>query len=352
MTSMRAAVMRGDRFVVEERVAPMPGPGEVLVKVRACGICGSDLHYFHHVDGMMDVARKVGWSTRSFEENLAAGPILGHEFVCEVVDFGPDTQRRLEAGQKVCSMPFLMRPEGPILMGSSPVAPGAYAELMLLSDAICLPVDEAVPDEAAALTEPVAVAVHAIEQAKMAPHDVPVVVGCGPIGLATIAVLKARGYSHIIASDLSPKRRELASVMGASVVANPVEGNLIAMAIEAAPGAPMVIFESTGARQMLHRLIAEAPPNTRIIGVGIPGGEETILPLVAIVKEIQITFVIYYTAEEFAEALMLVRTGAVDWHPLVTGKVGLDNVTEAFAALSDPEAHAKILIEPWRDGGL
>jgi threonine dehydrogenase-like Zn-dependent dehydrogenase len=349
---MRAAVMRGDRFVVEERPRPTPGPGEVLVKVRACGICGSDLHYFHHVDDIMGMARQIGWPTRSFEENLAAGPVLGHEFVCEVADFGPDTQRKMEAGQKVCSMPFLIRDGRPILMGSAPVAGGAFAEYMLLTEAACLAVDEAVPDEAAVLTEPVGIAVHAINKARMTLDDVAVVVGCGPIGLATIAVLKARGHAQIVASDLSPRRRQLAEAMGATLVVDGGQTSVVQAAAEAAPGAPMVVFENTGAKTMLHRLIAEAPANTRIIGVGISMSEETFLPMVAIVKEIQLTFVIYYTSEEFAEALMLVRTGAIDWRPLITGKVGLERVTEAFAALTDPEAHAKILIDPWRDGGL
>jgi threonine dehydrogenase-like Zn-dependent dehydrogenase len=349
---MRAAVMRGDRFAVEERPVPTPGSGDVLVRVRACGICGSDLHYFHHIDGLMETIRDVGWPTSGIETNLRAGPVLGHEFVCEVVDFGPDTRRALQPGQKVCSMPFLQRPAGPILIGSSPEATGAYAEYMLLSEATCLSVDESIPDEAAALTEPVGIAVHAVGKADMRPPDVAVVVGCGPIGLATIAVLKARGRSPIIASDLSPKRRRLARTLGATVVVDAAEASVVSAALEAAPGAPLVIFESTGARGMLRRLIAEAPQNTHIIGVGIPAGEETIPPMVAIVKEIRLTFVIYYTAEEFAEALALIGAGALDWRPLVTGKVGLDSVTEAFAALSDPEAHAKILIEPWRDGGL
>jgi threonine dehydrogenase-like Zn-dependent dehydrogenase len=349
---MRAAVMRGDRFAVEERPVPTPRSGDVLVKVRACGICGSDLHYFHHVDGLMETVRSVGWPTTGIETNLKAGPVLGHEFVCEVVDFGPGTKRDLEVGQKVCSMPFLLRPAGPILIGSSPEATGAYAEYMLLSEATCLAVDEAIPDEAAALTEPLGIAVHAVSKANMRPQDVPVVVGCGPIGLATIAVLKARGWTPIIASDLSPKRRRLAQSLGATTVVDAAETSVVAAAADAAPGAPLVIFESTGAKGMLHRLIAEAPANTHIIGVGIPAGPETILPMVAIVKEIRLTFVIYYTAEEFAEALALIGAGALDWRPLVTGKVGLDGVTGAFAALSDPEAHAKILIEPWRDGGL
>lgn len=352
MASMRAAVMRGDRFIVEERPRPVPGAGEVLVRVRSCGICGSDLHFFHHYDGLMDVVRAVGGSTDAMQDNLRSGPVLGHEFVCEVVDYGPETSRRMEAGMKVCSMPFLMRPTGAQLHGTSADATGAYAEYMLLTETLCLPVDEAIPDDAAALVEPVAVSVHAVNKALMQPQDVPVVVGCGPVGLTSIAVLKARGYSTIIASDLSPRRRELARAMGATTVIDGAEGSVIAASTEAAPGAPLVVFESTGARNMLNRLIIEAPQNTRIIGVGIPAGEETFLPMAAIIKEIQVTFVIYYAPEEFVEALDLVRIGAVDWRRLVTGRVGLDNVTEAFAALSNPEVHAKILIEPWRDGGL
>ena len=95
-------------------------------------------------------------------------------------------------------------------------------------------------------------------------------------------------------------------------------------------------------------MVLEASQNTRIIGTGIPAGEESFVPMLAIVKELQLTFVIYYTGEEFAEALGLLRSGSFDWRPLVTGKVGLDGVTQAFTDLSDPEQHAKILVEPWR----
>jgi threonine dehydrogenase-like Zn-dependent dehydrogenase len=349
---MRAAVMRGDRFVVEERPRPVPGPGDALVRVRACGICGSDLHFFHHYDGMMDVIRAIGGSTAAMEANRRQGPVLGHEFVCEVVDYGPDTSRRLEAGQRVCAMPFLVRQGTPVLVGSSPQAGGAFAEYMLLTEALMLPVDAAASDEAAALVEPVAVAVHAVNKARLRPEDVAVVVGCGPVGLTTIAVLRARGFKTIIASDLSAGRRRLASALGASTVVDAREASAVAVAAQTAPGAPLVVFESTGARDMLHRLVLEAPANTRIVGVGISTAEERFLPMAAIAKEIELTFVIYYTAEEFAEALALVVSGAVDGRDMVTGKVGLDGVTEAFGALTSPDAHAKILIEPWRDGGL
>lgn len=345
--SMRAAVMRGDRFVIEERPTPVPGPGDVLVRVRACGVCGSDLHYFHHVDSMIENVRALGAPTDEMERTLRAGPILGHEFVCEVVDFGPDTDRRLERGQRVCSMPFLSRGGAPLLIGSSPEASGAFAEFMLLSEALLLPVDAAISDEAAALVEPLGIAVHAVNKALMQPQDVAVIVGCGPIGLAIIAVLKARGCAHIIASDLSPKRRDLAAIMGATEVIDAGQGSVIAAATQATPGAPLVVFENTGAPGMLHRLVLEAPQNTRIIGTGIPAGAESFIPMLAISKELQLTFVIFYTPAEFAEALALIGDGALDWRALITGKVGLDGVTQAFADLADPERHAKILIDPW-----
>lgn len=346
---MRAAVMRGDRFVVEERPMPVPGSGDVLVKVRACGICGSDLHYFHHIDGMIENVRALGAPTDAMEKTLRDGPVLGHEFVCEVVDYGPDTDRRIDQGERVCSMPFLSRNGVPTLIGSTSDVTGAYAEYMLLTEALLLKVDSSVTDDAAALTEPVGIAVHAVNKAVLRPEDATVIVGCGPIGLATIAVLKARGVSQIIASDLSPKRRELAILMGATKVVDAGQASVIAAAMEAAPGAPLVIFENTGAHRMLHKLVLEAPQNSRIIGTGIPAGEESFIPMLAISKELQLTFVIFYTAEEFAEALRLIKDDEINWKPLITGKVGLDGVTQAFKDLSDPERHAKILIQPWAD---
>jgi threonine dehydrogenase-like Zn-dependent dehydrogenase len=347
MSSMRAAVMRGDRFAVEERPIPIPIAGEVLVKVRACGICGSDLHYFHHIDQMIENVRALGAPTESMERTVREGPILGHEFVCEIAAFGPQTTRTLEVGARVCSMPFVLKDGAPVLIGSTPETSGAYAEYMLLTEAFLLPVDAAIPDSAAALVEPLGIAVHAVNKSAISSDDVAVIVGCGPIGLAIIAVLRARGFTQIIASDLSPKRRALAATMGASLVVDAAADSVIAAASRAAPGAPLVVFENTGAHEMLHKLVLQAPQNTKIVGTGIPAGQESFLPMAAIAKELQLIFVIYYTAAEFAEALELIRHGVYDWRVMITGSVGLAGVTQAFHDLADPERHAKILIEPW-----
>lgn len=343
---MRAAVMRGDRFVVETRPDPIPGAGEVLVRVKACGICGSDLHYFHHAPDIIAMAGKLGAPTDELQRALDAGPVLGHEFVCEIVDFGPQTQRALKAGDRVCSVPFVLKGGVPVLIGSNPETTGAYAEYMTLTEALLVRVSDDTPTEAAALTEPVGIAVHAVNKAAMAAGDVAVVVGCGPIGLAVIAVLKARGVGVIIASDLSPKRRELAGAMGATHVVDARAERVMEVAARVAPLARAVVFENTGAHGMLNQLVLEAPRAARIVVIGIPPGEESLLPMVAITKELELAFVIYYTPEEFAEALALIEAGRIDWRPLITGAVGLDGVNEAFRDLQDPERHAKILIDP------
>ena len=344
---MRAAVMRAGAFEVEERPDPTPQSGDVVVRVKACGICGSDMHYFHHAPDIIEMARGLGAPVEEMERALSAGPVLGHEFVCEIVDFGPDTQRTLKKDQVVVSMPFVLRGGAPVLVGSTPEVPGAYAEYMLLSEALLLPVSEDVPTQAAALCEPLGIAVHAVNKADIGEDDTAVVVGCGPVGLAIIAVLMARGIKTIVATDLSSKRRELAGIMGASHVVDGNKESVIATASTASPLSPTVIFENTGARGMLHRLTLEAPPQSRVIVVGIAAGEESFLPMVAITKEISFRFVIYYTAEEFAEGLALVSQADFPWKHLVTGTVGLGDVTRAFSDLEDADRHAKILIDPW-----
>lgn len=343
---MRAALLRRDQVVVENVPDPKPGPGDVVVKVRACGICGSDLHMGQHLHHIIENGRALGVPTAEVERSVNEGVVLGHEFVGEIVDFGPQTQRRLKTGQRVCSMPFVLKGGAPVLVGSNPETMGAYAEYMILTEALLLPVSDNVTDEAAAFVEPVGIAIHAVNKSAMAADHAAIVVGCGPIGLAIIAVLKARGVKHIVASDLSAKRRALAGQMGASEVVNGATESVIAKTAAVAPGAPVIVFENTGARGMIHRLVLEAPQNTTIVVTGIAPGNDSFMPLLAVSKELNFKFVIYYSPQEFAEALEMVRSGAVNCAPLITGMVGLGGVAQAFKDLADPERHAKIVIVP------
>ena len=158
---------------------PKPGAGQVLVKSLACGICGSDLHARKHAHRMVELAKHFPGRKPM---DLSRDVVFGHEFCCEVLDYGPGTERKLKPGTKVCSLPALLTPEGPQGIGYSNDNVGAYAERMLLSEALLLEVPNGLAAEHAALTEPLAVGVHAVAKANIRGGEVPLVIGCGPVG--------------------------------------------------------------------------------------------------------------------------------------------------------------------------
>ena len=142
---MRAAVMRNKEIVVDTLPDPVPGSGEVLVKTLACGICGSDLHMLHHAEKMMASMRDTG---APFVPNLLADVVMGHEFCAEIVEFGPNTLKRIPAGSRVVSMPISFRGGRPQAIGYSDEVPGGYGELMVLTEPLLLPGAERTRDRA------------------------------------------------------------------------------------------------------------------------------------------------------------------------------------------------------------
>src|SRR5262249_27701862 len=156
--------------------------------------------------------------------DLSRDVVMGHEFCAEIVEHGPETTRTLEVGTRVCSRPLLMRPTGPQSIGYSNDNPGGYGEYMRLSEALLPEVPTGLSPERAALTEPMAVGVHAVAKARLELDDAPLVIGCGPVGLAVIAALRLRGVQPIVAADFSRRRRELAVALGADLVIDPAQG--------------------------------------------------------------------------------------------------------------------------------
>jgi threonine dehydrogenase-like Zn-dependent dehydrogenase len=360
---MRAAVMRDRRLVVADVPLPQPGPGEVLVKTLACGVCGSDLHALKHADKFVDASRRAG---NRFSMDPARDVVMGHEFCAEIVAHGPETRKTLPVGTRVCSRPSLVRPDGVRTVGYSNDTPGGYGEYMRLTEALLLEVPGGLPTEQAALTEPMAVGVHAVGKARLDEDDAPLVIGCGPVGLAVIAALRLQGAGPIVAADFSPRRRGLAVALGADVVVDPAETTPWQSWREAAvwrdasraptlppwmPGPPLrpaVVFECVGVPGMLDQIMGAAPRGTRIIVVGVCMEHDTIHPMLGISKELGIQFVLGYTPDEFAATLGHVAKGAIPTAPLITGTVGVEGVASAFEELGSPERHAKILVEPWR----
>jgi threonine dehydrogenase-like Zn-dependent dehydrogenase len=340
---MRAVVARKRHLVVDDVPDPVPTPGDVLVAVRACGICGSDLHTLDHAEHLVDVAAAIG-SEVSFDPG--ADYVLGHEWCAEVLDLGPATEAPVAPGDLVVSVPYLVRGTNLVPLGFDNDSVGGFAERMLLTGGLCLRVPNGLDHRRAALTEPMAVALHAMHRATLAPGDAAVVVGCGPIGLAIIAWLRAGGVELIVASDLSPKRRALAGELGAHVIVDPTEEAVVDAWRRVDGLRPMVLFEAVGVPGMLDQAIFDVPVGTRIVVAGVCMQPDTIRPLIAIVKELDLRFVYAYTEQEFADTLRSIAEGEVDVTPLVSGTVGLDGVADAFAVLRRADDHVKVLVEP------
>jgi threonine dehydrogenase-like Zn-dependent dehydrogenase len=236
----------------------------------------------------------------------------------------------------------------------------------LLSEALLLEVPNGLGPEYAALTEPLAVGIHAVEKANVRGNEVPLVIGCGPVGLAVIAALKLKGLSPIIAADYSPARRALAEKLGADVVLDPAhtqpyvtwaEHAAMSDAEKAARPTfqaflpalrPALIFECVGVPGLIQQVFEGAPRDARIVVVGVCMETDRTEPMLGIGKELNVQYVLGYTPDEFARSLRLIAEGEFDAALLVTAKVGIDGVAQAFADLANPEAHTKIIVEPWR----
>jgi len=172
------------------------------------------------------------------------------------------------------------------------------------------------------------------------------VLGCGPVGLAVIAALRLAGVETIVAADYSPRRRQLAAVVGATEVIDPRTEPAIEAWRRVDGNKPLVIFEAVGIAGMLDQAIIDAPRAAQVVVVGVCMAPDTIRPMVAIGKELNLQFVLGYDPMEFGATLQRIAEGEIDVAPLITGEVDLDGVAGAFEDLADPDAHAKILVVP------
>jgi threonine dehydrogenase-like Zn-dependent dehydrogenase len=378
---MKAVSCERGTLSVVDLPTPRPAKGQLLLDVRRCGICGSDLHAKDHADELTDVMDQIGYPDFMRGDTPV---VLGHEFCGEVAERGKGVGKEFKPGTPVVSFP-LMRAFGGIHMtGLSPLAPGGYAEQVIAEASMSFAVPNGLDLDTAALTEPMAVALHAVRRSEIGKRDVAIVIGCGPVGLAVICHLKALGVRTIVASDFSATRRALATRCGAQVVVDPAAdspyeasgqrgaitqapqlyelgvGSMeklrrvlgwshlyrAAEALGAAGPKRPVVFECVGLPGMIDGILGAAPLQSRVVVVGVCMGEDRLRPTMAISKEIEIRFVFGYTPLEFRDTLHMLADGKLDASPLITGTVGLDGVATAFDVLSSAEAHAKVLIDP------
>jgi threonine dehydrogenase-like Zn-dependent dehydrogenase len=304
---------------------------------------------------MIDLTTRLGGISQM---RKGADTVFGHEFCCEVVE----SAGAFKAGDVVVSLPVLLSAGGGDSIGLSSNIPGAFAEHLLLTEAMTLPVPNGLAPEHAALTEPLAVGEHAVAMGDPGPDHVFMVIGCGPVGLAVIASLKARGLGPVIAADYSAERRAAAERMGADKIVDPaavsphaswkdygVPGSrgeaLMAAAMGGSPKRPL-IFECVGMPGVIQALAEAAPGGARIVVAGVCMETDRIEPLVYITKEIELRFVLGYSRDEFGRSLENLAEGRTRYNEIITGVVSLEDTPDAFVKLQTDKSQIKILVAP------
>lgn len=341
---MRAAVFHreGSPLAIEDRQTPAARPGEIVLQVAYCGICGTDLH-----------------ATETSAIPLDPGTVLGHEFSGTVADSAaPGWQR----GDRIIGLPLYecddCRPLGGcrdrlgILCGRTKViglaadAPGGYAEYLTLPAHNALRVPDSVDLREAALTEPLSVGAHAVRLAGGLLGARVLVIGAGPIGLAVTVFARAAGARHLLVSEFDGARRDRAATLGAGATIDPAAEPVGPAFARIAGGPPDVIFECVGAPGLLRQCIDHAPVHGRIIVVGVCRHDDSILPRIAIRKELTVQFALGYTRDEFALVLDMLAAKRIDAAALISDVIGLDALPGMFESLRRPNPRAKVLIDP------
>ena len=351
---MRAAVLQGSKITVETLPDPRPGPGQLLVAPILTGVCGSDLHHR---------ARAIALEAATPKSQRGQLPrfVPGHEFSASVVEIGADADTGLRPGDRIAALPFTHGAGGFEVIGLSPLHSGGLATLCLIDAERSFHVPDSVPSNLAALTEPLAVGLHAANLANRGSGP-NLVIGCGPVGLAVIIALARQGRGPIIAADFSARRREAAGAVGADIVLDPAEESSFArweeVGFSPSPPSPLLprafaglppgvnIFECVGAPGLIDQVIKSAPRHSHVIVVGVCAHEDKLTPREAILSELTLDFSFAYRPEEFAAALAGIAEDPDRAETLVTSTLALDQTQAAFERLADRPEEIKVLVDP------
>jgi (R,R)-butanediol dehydrogenase/meso-butanediol dehydrogenase/diacetyl reductase len=336
---MRAVLWKGpDELQVEEVADPRPGRGELLLQVKDCGICGTDLH------------------TAKYGLALMPGCIMGHEFSGIIVGVG-DGVSEWQEGDRVVSLPihpcgscercqrgemvFCTQMRG---MGLGDL-PGAYAEYTTVVPQALLRLPDNVSFRLGALVEPLAVGLHAVRHGKIPAGGAVIIMGAGPIGLVTALWAKREGAGCVVISDPAEGRRSLAERLVADAVVDPGSEDPREMVTRISGREPDVIFECVGVPGTLDAAIQMSNTQGRVVVAGVCPEPDTIIPMIAIIKEIEMKFVLAYTKQEFQESVNALADGTLEVDEMITDVIGLEGVPDAFRSLASPTTQSKVMIE-------
>lgn len=341
---MRAALFKemSRPLIVEAMADPVPGPQDLILRVRNCGICGSDLHMTEPSSIMP----------------LAPGSVMGHEFAGEVVAVGAAAKSRWKSGDRVAGFPYICCGDttpctnlafGGAMCGKGITiglgqSPGAYAEFVRVGMNGAYRLPDNVSYREGALVEPLAVGLHAVDMARMERGATVLVIGAGPVGLAAMLWAKFLGARHVIVSERAEVRRAMAAKFGATDAIDPAR-SLSAQVEKIAGRGADVIFECVGAPGLIGAAMMEAPRGAEIVIAGVCQQPDTIMPLVGIMKELNLQFVLGYRPADFDYVIAMIASGRVDVAPMITDIVDLEGLPAAFEALRHPMHQCKVMLE-------
>ena len=325
---------------VETEPAAVAGPGEVMLRVTAVGLCGSDLHWYQ--EGAIGDAR------------LSRPLVLGHEFAGTIAD-GP------RAGQRVVADPACDCGQcGSCLEGRSNVCTamsfaghgttdGALRAMMAWPERLLVPIPDSIGTDEAPLLEPLGVALHALDLAQVAPGMRAGVYGCGPIGLLLVRLLVLRGASVVVATDCLEHRVSAARASGATHAFQVDDGQGSEMSegrLSARRQPVDVAFEVAGSDAALSDAIEAVRPGGRVVLVGIPPGDRTSFEAAAARrKELALLLCRRMVPADLREAIRLVAAGQVELSDLITNHFPLRRAPEAFATLA-LRTGVKVVVNP------
>ena len=356
---MRASRLHGVRDLrLEDLPRPSPGPREVLLKVAAVGVCGSDVHYYLH--------GHIG------DQVVTAPIIMGHEFSAWVAALGEgveghalSTAERPRVGQLVAVEPGI--PCGacePCEHGHPNICPnvrfcgtppidGVFAHYTVMPAENCFPLPVGMSPVEGAMLEPLGIALHAVDLAHLKTGQTVAVLGAGPIGLLIAAVARAAGAGEVYVTEPLDYRREFALSYVADAALNPEEVDVVAEILRLTGGRGVdVAFEAAGARDTPQQAAAVVRIGGKVIVAGIPAAEDTMVMHASTVRKKGLTIkLVRRIKHTYPRAMRLVQAGLVDINPLATHRFPLDRIAEAFELVAGyKEGVLRAVIEISRQG--